>query len=292
MSFGPDSANINSMILKKKRHQFIVSGVSGFQVRWQINPHMKIGATCLDIAESQHQDFVQTLVTCGADVFEVPFIPGAYDSVFMKDGALVIDKNDGRAAFLTKPYHRERRSEPLIRAFDLQSLGVQIEDESHEYLEGGDVIIHAHKSMVFMGHGFRTSAKAKQKLQTFLNCDITRLKLKDPYFYHLDTAMNITCMNGKCLVFAYPGAFTKKSWHKLCQHPGIDQIIKVSRQEAMQFALNWVEINDTVILGNDVPKTQSALKEIGKKVLIRPLSQFQLAGGSAACLVAPVHDFS
>ena len=97
--------------------------------------------------------------------------------------------------------------------------------------------------------------------------------------------MNITCMNGKCLVFAYPGAFTKKSWHKLCQHPGIDQIIKVSRQEAMQFALNWVEINDTVILGNDVPKTQSALKEIGKKVLIRPLSQFQLAGGSAACVV-------
>lgn len=278
------------MTLKKKRHQFIVSGVSGFQVKWQINPHMKVGATRLDIAESQHQDFVQTLTACGAEVLEVPFIPGAYDSVFMKDGALVIDKADGQVAFLTKPYHRERRFEPLIRASDLQSLGVQIEDQSHEYLEGGDVMICPHKSMAFMGHGFRTSAKAKRKLQDFLNCEITKLKLKDPYFYHLDTAMNITRMNGRCVVFAYPGAFTKKSWRTLCQHPDVDQIIQVSRQEALQFALNWVEINNTVILGNDVPKTQSALEKIGKKVLIRPLSQFQLAGGSAACLVAPIHQ--
>jgi N-dimethylarginine dimethylaminohydrolase len=58
----------------------------------------------------------------------------------------------------------------------------------------------------------------------------------------------------------------------------------------VQFALNFVEIGDTIVTGTDAPEVTAALSARGKRVIVTPLDEFQRAGGSAACLLAPVHD--
>ncbi len=91
------------------------------------------------------------------------------------------------------------------------------------------------------------------------------------------------------IAFAYPGAFTKESWKQLTSLPSLSRIISVTRSEALGFGLNWVEVENTILLGREIPSLISKLKALGKNVIVTPLSQFQLAGGSAACLVAYVH---
>lgn len=262
----------------------------GFQVQWKINPHMMIGASSLDQAEFEHAHFVTTLESCGAEVLHVPYIAGAYDSVFMKDNALLTRNWSGTRALLMRTSSRERAIEPERRAEALIAHGIEITDRAEFALEGGDICLHAPKEIAFLGYGQRSSPLAKRQLQDFLNMDVTTLELTDPYFYHLDTALNLTEGPDGTVAFALRDAFTYESWRRLINHPGIDEVVNVDREEAMHFALNWVEIEGSIILGARCPKTQAQLEKLGKETLVRSLSQFQLAGGSAACLVAPVHD--
>ncbi len=96
---------------------------------------------------------------------------------------------------------------------------------------------------------------------------------------------------GQCLVFACEEAFTPQSWSELSRIPRVDRVVKVSRAEAMDFALNWVEVNDTIIFSGVAPQTVATLEGLGKTVISQTLDEFKKAGGSAACLVARVHDF-
>lgn len=281
---------------KSKNPKFVASEVTaengemGFQVGWSINPHMKVGSACPRVAEIEHRDFIATLRDCGADVHEVPFIPGAYDSVFMKDNALLVKTQEGLRGLPARPYMTQRECEPLIRAKNLREQGWAVSPQPSFNFEGGDVFVCAQKKFALMGYGFRTSYGMLDELRRFLDCEVMPLALKDPYFYHLDTALNAVMIDDKCVVFAYPGAFTKHAWQSLNGHPDIDRVIEVEKNEAMKFGLNWVEVNDNVVIGSAVPGVEKALNELGKTVITSPLTQFRLAGGSAACLVAQVHE--
>lgn len=261
----------------------------GFSIKWQINPYMKVGASSLVRAEAEHDLFVRTLTYAGAEVLRLPYLRGSYDSVFMKDDAIVCTHGDKSKALLARPFTSERRREPELRVAALASHGIEVVAQSAEFLEGGDVLVCAEEKLAFMGYGFRTTIAAAQTLQNFLGFEVLPLELRDPYFYHLDTAMNITHIDGQPVLFACPEAFTSTSWQHLCSRPEINRIVRVSRDEAKQFALNWVEVSGTIILGAHVPQTERALKGFGKTPVVCPLGQFQLAGGSAACLVATVH---
>ncbi len=289
---------MNSLVMNPKECHFIVSGVRtepgtpdacAFQVGWQINPHMKIGGTSIAKAECEHESFIATLEDCGAVVDQVPFVPGAYDSVFMKDNAVIFSDEQGTRALLTAPATKERAGEPLARAFYLRALGISVSGQCRERLEGGDVVLNSNRRVGFLGYGFRSAKEASVSVSRFVKFPIIPLELVDPYFYHLDTAMNLIIAGDRLVAFAHREAFTAQGWQELCSHPAIDIVIPVDREEAMLFALNWVEVNDVVIFGAPVPRTQARLKQLGKRTLVSPLSQFQMAGGSAACLVAPVY---
>lgn len=266
------------------------SGECGYRVGWAINPHMKIGAACPRLAEREHREFLDELRTRGADVDELPFVSGAYDSVFMKDNALVIEDVWGSRALPARPYSPEREAEPVARIKDLRALGWDVHPQPSYSFEGGDVIVCAQKKFALMGYGFRTSIGLIHELREFLQMPVLPLALRNPYFYHLDTALNVVVADGRGVAFALREAFTAESWRNLCGHPDLERVIEVERDEAMQFGLNWVEVKNTVVIGSRVPRIERALRDLGKDVCVRPLSQFRLAGGSAACLVAPVHQ--
>src|SRR5690606_30800556 len=94
------------------------------------------------------------------------------------------------------------------------------------------------------------------------------------------------------IAFVYPEAFTPDSYRRLKSFSGFKKVIEVPRDEAMSFALNWVEVGNSIIIGSYVPNIQAILEFLGKTVRIVPLTQFQFAGGSAACLTSQVHSLN
>lgn len=257
-----------------------------FQVAWRINPHMEVGSAVIEEAIREHALFQESLRSSGATVLNVPFVHGAYDSIFAKDNAVLSSSNRGAFALLAKPLYPERQNEQELRAASLQSIGFEVIGRTQETFEGGDLVVLPDRRGAFLGFGFRSTWRVIDELSEFLGVPVTPLQLKDPFFYHLDTALAVL---NDGTAFAYQDAFTEESWRRLQSTESLRTVIPVSRKEAIQFGLNWVEVGNTVILGSYVPEVIAALKFIGKQVEVVPLGQFQKAGGSAACLVAQVH---
>lgn len=256
-----------------------------YQVVWSINAHMKPGAVNLNEALFQHRHFRSTLYNSGAEVLEVPFVHAAYDSVFVKDNAVLGVGPQGRVAYLARPLTMQRRCEQEARREALQDLGFRIVGQARDPFEGGDLVVSAHPlGPSFFGYGQRSSLRSLADLQRFLGRELVPLKLVDPHFYHLDTALAVL-EDGSA--FACRDAFTPESWRFL--RGVVEDLVEVPRTEALKFGLNWVEVGSHVVLGSEVPEIIRALRERGKLVHVTPLQQFQYAGGSAACLTARVH---
>jgi N-dimethylarginine dimethylaminohydrolase len=263
---------------------------AGFQIAWEINPHMKVGASSLPLAFQEHDRFKAALQFAGATLCQVPFVKGAYDCVFMKDNALIIQKNNKKKALLGTPKTKERQCEQEHRAVALENLGVEVTHQASSYFEGGDLVVSTAHQIAFVGFGFRTDLTARAEIEEFLSFEVIALELVNAHFYHLDTAFNVVSTPEGCVVFACREAFTNASWEQLKHHSKVVAVVEIPSEEAMRFGLNWVEVNNTVILGSKVKTIARELRALGRHVVVTPLSQFQLAGGSAACLVAPVYN--
>jgi len=248
---------------------------------------MKVGSTNFSVARFQHRRFRRALELAGARVIELPFVSGSFDSVFVKDNAIVLDVGDGALeAFLCNPKCPERRTEQLARSRELERNGIFVADVSDDSLEGGDVVMVPGQA-AFLGHGFRSSPKAAFALEEFLGMPVEPLELRDPFLYHLDMALSVL-ESGVAL--ACPEAFTPESWEKIVAHPALTKVVPVSRASALEFGLNLVQVGRQILLGKQCLEVQGALAREGYVVSLMPLDQFQRAGGSAACLVSKVHS--
>lgn len=246
-----------------------------YRVEWAINPHMEVGGADPQRACEEHARFVATLRAHGARVVRLPFLHGEFDSVFVKDSAIVVD---GRVLPAT-PRFAERSDEPTARAHQYARLGAAVAPPLPTHLEGGDVVIAARRRLAFMGHGFRTDAASAMPLARFLGCEVVALELVDPALYHLDTALAVLS-DGTLL--ACPDAFTLSARRTLQRLPF--DLRWVARDEALAFALNIVELDDVLVART----TASALRD--RRVVTVQLDEFLRAGGSAACLVSVAHD--
>jgi N-dimethylarginine dimethylaminohydrolase len=258
-----------------------------YQVAWSINPHMSIGSVDFAQAAAEHASFISTLGSTGALLLQLPFIHGAYDSVFVKDPALLLSSRGKYRALLARFRHIERRQERSARARYYARQGYEIVSDDHgPHWEGGDVVMLPSREGLFLGHGFRSDYSATAWLERHAGVPVWPLELNDPHLYHLDMVLAIL-PDGTALVC--PSALTAKSLRVLEQVRGLRRLIAVSRESALRFALNLVAIDDTIVLGSHDRHIEVLLNSLGYRCVVVPLRQFHLAGGSAACLVATVH---
>jgi N-dimethylarginine dimethylaminohydrolase len=258
-----------------------------YQVAWSINPHMAVGAVDFMQATSEHAGLGAALEAAGAKLLRLPFIHGAYDSVFTKDQALLLSRPGRLQALLARFRHSERRRERIERARYYEGRGFDVVDRDRgPAWEGGDIVMLPSRRGLFLGHGFRSHYAAISWLERHAGIPVWPLELRDPRLYHLDMALTIL-PNGTALVCAT--ALAPHSLRVLEQVRGIEQLIFVPDTSALGFALNLVALGDVVILGAHDHRIEALLRVLGYRSVFVPLRQFHLAGGSAACLVAAVH---
>lgn len=252
-----------------------------YQVHWAINPHMRLGSVDYSQARAQHRALVDVLRGLGERVEVLPFVCGAFDSVFIKDNAVLFDDR----ALLGAPLHGQRRVEQHARACELGRRGYRVEHALHA-LEGGDVVILPTRGAL-LGVGPRSSPASARALASFLDADVHVLPLRDPRLYHLDTALTILA-DGTALVCRE--AFDAPALARLSalRARGILRALHaVPYPEACAFSLNVVEVGSAIVTGTtQAPATRAVLRSLRRRVIEVPLDQFHRAGGSAACLVA------
>jgi len=252
-----------------------------YRVAWQINPHMRVGHVQTARAARQHAELLRVLEDAGARVSVLPFVHGAFDSVFAKDNALLTDR-DGPRALLGRPRHAERRAEQRARFAALVDLGIDVVAVSRWPLEGGDVV--AHPGGFLVGTGFRTDTRARDDIERFFGIDVDAVALVDPRLYHLDMALAVTSDG---TAFVCREAFA--SIAPIERAPGIDRMVPVPLEEALAFGLNVVQVGRHVVMGGHSPTVVDELTRRGHVVHRVDLREFHLAGGSAACLVSRVY---
>jgi N-dimethylarginine dimethylaminohydrolase len=263
----------------------------GYRVAWSLNLHTRVGAADPQRAMAQHRSFVATLEAAGARVLRLPFVHGAYDSVFSKDNAVLLLRGNERRALLGRPRHAERLVEQTLRREALECHGFHVVEPPANRLEGGDVVVTPGVETAFLGFGERSSRAAAEPLARFLESPVVALELVDPRFFHLDLALTVL-NDGTALACPQAFASPRAALDAIAKSDGVTNVVPVPLDEALSFALNLVDVGEWVIAPSESATVRRAVERDGRKLSICALDEFVAAGGGAACLVAPVHGTS
>jgi arginine dihydrolase len=245
-----------------------------FDIEYEINPWMhQTNQVNSKVATEQWQKLKQTYTDLGWQVDVMPSVEGLPDLVFATDSAVIVNDK----VFVSNFRYQERRPEAAVYERWLRHHGNYSFQTAQAHSEGGDILLCG--DIFLAGHGFRSDQAAHRELQTFFGLDVLSLKLVDPCFYHLDTALAV--LSPDC-VAVYPEAFDGASLQQLQQR--LPKVIAVSREEALSFGLNVVSDGRKVIMSSGSPSLEQKYQAAGLEVIAIDTGEFTKSGGGVHCL--------
>ncbi|KIC58130.1 dimethylargininase [Microbacterium hominis] len=253
-----------------------------FTVRYSINPWME-PARPTDTAKAvrQWQTLYDTYLTLGHEVELIDPLPGLPDMVYTANGGFVVD---GRALGVRFRVP-ERRGEERAFMDWFAAAGfeviepVEVQEGEGDFLLVGDTIL--------AGTGFRSTGDSHREVADVFGREVVSLRLIDPRFYHLDTAICVLDpVEGEGGVdaanIAYlPSAFDEASL-RLLEERYPDAIL-VSDEDGAVFGLNAASDGRHVFLSPRATGFDAQLRDRGYVPVPVDLSELLLGGGGIKC---------
>lgn len=246
-----------------------------FTVEYAINPWMDPGGAPVDraLARRQWERLRQAYLDLGHTVRLIEPEPGLPDMVFAANGATVIGGKVLGARFR----YPERAAEGTAYLDWFRRSGYRTVRDPDVINEGeGDLLCTGRA--VIAGHGFRTDAAAAGELEELFGLPVVSVRLVDPRFYHLDTAL--TVLDSGTAAY-YPAAFTPEGRAALAGQFGT--LIEASEQDATALGLNAVSDGRHVVLPAEATGLAAQLADAGFEPVPVEFSEFRKAGGGPKC---------
>jgi N-dimethylarginine dimethylaminohydrolase len=245
-----------------------------FTVRYAINPWMASGAAVdTALAIRQWQGLRDVYASLGHSVQLIDGHPDLPDMVFAANGATVI----GGTVLGARFRHPERAAEGPAYLDWFRRHGYRSVHEPAQVNEGEGDIVPA-GPVILAGHGFRTDQGVGPELEALFGLPVISLRLVDPRFYHLDTAL---CVLDAYTAAYYPAAFDAPGRAALAaQFP---ELIEASDQDAGVLGLNAVSDGRHVILPAQATGLAAELAARGFTPVPVDMSEFRKAGGGPKC---------
>jgi N-dimethylarginine dimethylaminohydrolase len=267
--------------MARSSHVFLMCPPEYFTVAYIINPWMHGNLRKIDNAVAKQQwRSLHDALTDLANVRLVLPQPSSPDMVFTANAGLV----KGRDFIVSRFRYPERQyEEPYFGDWFMdRGYEVSLMPRDVPFEGAGDALFErGQHARLWMAHGHRSIAAAREVLFERLQVDIVTLKLVDQRFYHLDTCF---CpLEGGFLLY-YPPAFDDASRADIELRVPAAKRISIGEEDALAFACNAVNIDKTVVVNRATPAFVQALARKGFEVVQTPLSEFMKAGGSAKCL--------
>jgi N-dimethylarginine dimethylaminohydrolase len=245
-----------------------------FAVTYSINPWMNPDEPVdAALAIRQWESLRDAYLGLGHQVDVIKPLEGLPDMVFAANGATVVGGKVLAASFR----NAERQPEgPAYRDW-FRANGYSAIHEPEFVNEGEGDFLHTGE-WILAGHGFRSDPRAHHEAQEFFGLPVIGLRLVDPRFYHLDTAIAVLDHTN---IAYYPAAFSPGSLAVLRRlYP--DAVIATSA-DAEVFGLNAVSDGRHVLLPQAATGLAAALTERGYETIGVDLSELLKAGGSVKC---------
>jgi len=249
-----------------------------FTVTHSINAWMDTAVPVdTELAVKQWERLRETLVGLGHEVHVLAPLAGLPDQVFAANGGFSVDGTVYGARFR----YPQRAVEAAAHQAFYEGNGWHYVAAS-EINEGeGDFAYLPGSGLILAGYGYRTVAAAHAQAQEVLGRPAISLRLVDPRFYHLDTALAVV---SDTEIAYYPGAFSAASVRVLEQL--FPDAVRASESDALAFGLNLVSDGRTVVLPAEATGMAERLAAAGYQPVPVELSELKKGGGSVKCCVA------
>ena len=220
----------------------------------------------LDVARTQHSQYLDKLKQLGCDVVELPAEADLPDSVFVEDVAFILPQ----AAVITRPGADSRKPETdsIIQALSPHTKLLHIREPAT--LDGGDVLVMGKN--IFIGISTRSNQNAIDQLNEMLGSDgYTAIGVPLHDCLHLKSA--VTRVDDKTLL-------VNKHWVDTSYFEQYD-LIEVDPSEP--HAANCLPIGDSIIYPTSFPKTGATLTARGYHIVSVEVDELAKAEGAVTC---------
>lgn len=245
-----------------------------YAVDYVINPWMDLGQP-VEVARAMVQwaGLRQTFLRLGHEVRVIDPAPGLPDMVFAANGATVIGGKVLGARFR----YPERAAEGAIYLDWFSRNGYPSVHAPRHVNEGEGDILYAGRA-VLAGSGFRTDPDAREQIEELFGLPVLSLRLVDPRFYHLDTAL---CVLDENTAAYYPAAFDDASRAALASH--FPELIEAKDEDAEVLGLNAVCDGKHVVMPVQARGLAAQIAARGFEPVGVDMSEFSKAGGGPKC---------
>jgi N-dimethylarginine dimethylaminohydrolase len=247
-----------------------------FTVEYAINPWMNPDEPVdAALAMRQWRSLHAVFTSLGHTVHTVTPVAGLPDMVFAANGATVIGGSVLGARF--RYPQRQAEAEAYLSWLRANRTGTGEIRESRVVNEGEGDIVFAGRA-ILAGHGFRTDETVAAELADLFGLPVISLRLVDPRFYHLDTALAVL---GDDVAAYYPAAFDDAGRAALAGYFG--ELIEAKDEDAEVLGLNAVSDGRNVVLPVQATSLAAQLADEGFAPIGVDLSELLKAGGGPKC---------
>ncbi|GAA3032018.1 dimethylargininase [Microbacterium dextranolyticum] len=256
-----------------------------FTVSYRINPWMQPERpTDTARALAQWQTLHDTYVSLGHEVELIDPVPGLPDMVYTANGGFTVD---GRALGVRfRVDERRGEEQPFMDWFAAHGFEVvepiEVQEGEGDFLLVGDTIL--------AGTGFRSTGHSHREVADVFGLEVVSLRLVDPRFYHLDTAIAVLDPSsgaptepgsGAASIAYLPTAFDDASREVLEER--FPDAIRVSDADGAVFGLNAASDGCNVFISPRATGFAEQLRERGYRPVPVDLSELLLGGGGIKC---------
>ncbi|VDL69725.1 unnamed protein product [Nippostrongylus brasiliensis] len=276
---------IFTKMLPKSTCRILMCRPTYYDVFYSLNPWMqRKDPVDKEKAMKQWNTLKETIEKCGGTVEVMEPTEDAKDLpdlVFTANSAIV----RGKQAYIANFYNRERKGESKINEKWFRENGFKTHFNPDIIHEGtGDALwCGKDRKLLISAVGQRSSVRALKDIYQKLHTEgddfrIMGVRLADPRFYHLDTAL---CPLNENIALWFPDAF-----EHVCQFNMGNkmELLPVTEAEARCFACNSVVVGKNVIMNEGSDRIPTMLEQHGFKVHFISMSEYIKSGGSAKCL--------
>jgi N-dimethylarginine dimethylaminohydrolase len=245
-----------------------------FTVEYAINPWMNPDVPA-DTARAlrQWQQLRAAFVRLGHTVRAIDPQPGLPDMVFAANGATVIGGKVLGARFR----YPQRAAEAQAYLDWFTRAGYPTVRSPRSVNEGEGDIVFAGRA-ILLGHGFRSDPAVAGELEALFGLPVLSVRLVDPRFYHLDTAL---CVLDADTAAYYPAAFDDAGKAVLTSH--FAELIEAKDEDAEVLGLNAISDGRHVVLPEQATGLAAQLAGRGFEPVGVDLSEFLKSGGGPKC---------
>jgi N-dimethylarginine dimethylaminohydrolase len=245
-----------------------------FAVTYAINPWMRPGEpTDAATALRQWAALRQVYTDLGHDVRTIEPVPGLPDMVFAANGATVVGGTVLGARF--RYPQRAAEADAYLRWFRAggypRVLAPRLVNEGE-----GDIVCTGR--VLLAGHGFRSDEAAGTELAEVFGLPVVSLRLTDPRYYHLDTAL---CVLDRDTAMYYPAAFDDAARAAIAAQ--FAELIEAKDEDAEVLGLNAVSDGRHVVLPVQARSLAARLRERGFEPIGVDMSELLKGGGGPKC---------